>query len=82
MQWDVSNKLKEKFDFVACFDLVHDMIDPLEGMKIITSAVKDDGIFVLMDIKCEDDPADNKGAMFLFFIFHEFTFLYDNIFSK
>ena len=25
--------------------------------------VKDDGIFVLMDIKCEDDPADNEGPM-------------------
>ena len=30
MQWDVSNPLTEKFDFVACFDLIHDMIDPLE----------------------------------------------------
>ena len=63
MQWDVSNPLTEKFDFVACFDLIHDMIDPLEGMKTIRNAVKDDGIFVLMDIKCEDDPADNEGPM-------------------
>ena len=63
MQWDVSNPLTEKFDFVACFDLIHDMIDPLEGMKTIRKAVKDDGIFVLMDIKCEDDPADNEGPM-------------------
>ena len=63
IQWDVSNKLENKFDFVACFDLIHDMIDPLEGMKNIRDAVKDDGIFVLMDIKCEDDPADNKGPM-------------------
>ncbi len=63
IQWDVSNNLEEKFDFVACFDLVHDMTDPLEGMKTIRNAVKDDGIFVLMDIKCEDDPADNKGPM-------------------
>ena len=62
-QWDVSNPLTEKFDFVACFDLIHDMIDPLEGMKTIRKAVKDDGIFVLMDIKCEDDPADNEGPM-------------------
>ena len=63
IQWDVSNKLKEKFDFVACFDLIHDMTDPLEGMKTIRRAVKDDGIFVLMDIKCENDPADNEGPM-------------------
>ena len=39
------------------------MIDPLEGMKKIRKVVKDNGIFVLMDIKCEDDPADNEGPM-------------------
>ena len=63
IQGDVSNKLEEKFDIVACFDLIHDLIDPIEGMRTIRNAVKDDGIFVLMDIKCEDDPADNKGPM-------------------
>ena len=56
-------KLDKKFDFVACFDLIHDMTDPVQGLRTIREAVKDDGIFVLMDIKCEDDPADNKGPM-------------------
>ena len=63
IQWDVSKKLDQKFDFVACFDLIHDMTDPIQGLRTIREAVKDDGIFVLMDIKCEDDPADNKGPM-------------------
>ena len=50
------------------------MIDPLKGMKTIRSAGKDDGIFVLMDIKCEDNPSGNKGSMV--------PFLYDNIFTE
>jgi SAM-dependent methyltransferase len=63
IQWDVSNKLNKQFDFVACFDLIHDMTDPIEGLRTIREAVKDEGIFVLMDIKCEDDPANNTGPM-------------------
>ncbi len=46
---------------VATFDLIHDLADPMGGLKVLRRAVKDDGIFVLMDITCEDDPADNEG---------------------
>jgi len=51
------------------------MIGSIEGLRTIREVGKDDVIFVLMNIKCEDRPADNKGLMVPFY---EFTFLYDN----
>ena len=46
IQSDVSKKLDQKFDFVASFDLIHVMTYPIEGLRTIRKADKDDGIFV------------------------------------
>lgn len=63
---DISKGVPEKFDIVATFDLIHDMADPKGGLRALRQAVKDDGIYVLMDVACEDDPADNAGPMAVF----------------
>ena len=39
------------------------MADPMAGLKSLRRVVKDDGIFVLMEVVCEEDPADNVGPM-------------------
>ena len=55
-----------RFDIVATFDVIHDMADPRGGIRVVREACKDDGIFVLMDIDCTDDPADNTGPFAVF----------------
>ena len=63
---DIAKGVPGKFDVVATFDLIHDMADPKGGLRALRQAVKDDGIYVLMDIACEEDPADNEGPMGVF----------------
>ncbi|MBQ0721521.1 MAG: methyltransferase domain-containing protein [Gammaproteobacteria bacterium] len=63
---DISKGVPGKFDVVATFDLIHDMADPKGGLKALRQACKDDGIYVLMDVDCTDDPADNQGPLALF----------------
>lgn len=46
-------------DFVTTFDCIHDMTHPQEMMHSIRTAVKDDGIWLLVDIKGRDTFAEN-----------------------
>ena len=63
---DIAKGVPGKFDVVATFDLIHDMADPRGGLKALRQACKDDGIYVLMDVDCTDDPADNEGPLAVF----------------
>lgn len=63
---DISKGVPGKFDVVATFDLIHDMADPKAGLKALRQACKDDGVYVLMDVDCTDDPADNTGPLSVF----------------
>ena len=58
--WDAKSGAPGQFDIVAAFDLIHDLPHPGEGIQAIKNAMKDDGLFLLMDIKCTDDPIDNE----------------------
>ncbi|MCZ6892742.1 MAG: class I SAM-dependent methyltransferase, partial [Gammaproteobacteria bacterium] len=64
--WDFAQGAPDQFDVVATFDLIHDMADPKAGLRTLRQALKDDGIYVLMDVACEDDPADNEGPLTVF----------------
>eukprot|EP01102_Stenamoeba_stenopodia_P014591 TRINITY_DN4867_c0_g1_i1.p1 TRINITY_DN4867_c0_g1~~TRINITY_DN4867_c0_g1_i1.p1 ORF type:complete len:213 (+),score=56.15 TRINITY_DN4867_c0_g1_i1:147-785(+) len=60
----------EKFDIIFVFDVIHDAAEPVRLLKMIRSSLKDDGIFVCMDIKCSKDPKANSSfayGMSLFF---------------
>ncbi|WP_420453598.1 class I SAM-dependent methyltransferase [Ilumatobacter sp.] len=46
-------------DLVTTFDCIHDMTHPLEVMRSIRSAVRDDGTWLLVDIKGRDSFAEN-----------------------
>lgn len=63
---DLSKGVPGQFDVVATFDLIHDMADPKGGLKSLRQAVKEDGIYVLMDVDCTDDPIDNHGPLAVF----------------
>ena len=56
----------DKFDIAGAFDLIHDLPNPQEGINAIKNSLKPGGIFLLMDIKCTDDPIDNDDPMALF----------------
>jgi SAM-dependent methyltransferase len=58
--------VEEQFDVVATFDVIHDMADPYGGVCAVRKSCKPDGVYLLMDIDCTDDPADNTGPFSVF----------------
>lgn len=46
-------------DFVCTFDCIHDMTHPAQIMQAIRTALKDDGVWLLVDIKAHDTFAMN-----------------------
>jgi SAM-dependent methyltransferase len=60
---DGAKGLPEKYDLITTFDVIHDAIDPIGILKTIRQGLKDDGIYVCLDINCADDPADNEGPV-------------------
>ncbi len=46
-------------DFITTFDCIHDMTHPTEMMSIIRSALKPDGVWLLVDIKALDTFEEN-----------------------
>lgn len=46
-------------DFVTTFDCIHDMTHPAQIMQSIRAALKDDGVWLLVDIKAHDTFALN-----------------------
>ncbi len=60
----------EKFDLICTFDCIHDMTHPTEMMKTIRTSLKDDGTWLLVDIKAHDslelNVAKNPMASLLY----------------
>ncbi|HEX9259979.1 MAG TPA: class I SAM-dependent methyltransferase, partial [Acidimicrobiales bacterium] len=46
-------------DLVTTFDCIHDMTHPAEVMRAIRSALRPDGVWLLVDIKARDTFAEN-----------------------
>lgn len=51
---DISITDHEQFDLVCTFDCIHDMTHPTEMMRTIHQSLKDDGVWLLVDIKSHD----------------------------
>jgi len=56
---DLAKQPNASYDVVSTFDVIHDMADP----RSLRRVVKDDDIFVLMEVVWEEDPADNADPM-------------------
>ena len=58
------------FDFISTFDCVHDMTRPREVIKAIRTAIKDDGTYLIADIKAlptyEENVANNPMAAMMY----------------
>lgn len=50
---------KERFGFITTFDCLHDMTDPASVMHQIRAAIRDDGTWLIVDIKAQDGYEQN-----------------------
>jgi len=71
---DVCGGLPEQFDVIATFDVVHDAIDPLGLLRSIRAGLKDDGVYICLDINSSHELEQNKGPLGA--MFHGFSVLY------
>jgi SAM-dependent methyltransferase len=60
---DVAEGLPGRFDVITTFDVIHDAVDPRGLLKAIRDALEPDGIYVMLDVRSADDPADNVGPI-------------------
>ena len=60
---DVSKGLPETYDVITTFDVVHDAIDPLGLLWAIRAGLKDDGIYICLDINCSHKLEQNIGPL-------------------
>ena len=48
-----------KFDFISCFDVIHDSVDPVGLLKSIRNALKPDGAYLMVEMNVSARPEDN-----------------------
>ena len=60
---DAADGLPEQYDLISTFDVVHDAIDPVSLLRAIRRALKPDGTYVMLEMRCADDPTDNNGPI-------------------
>jgi len=53
------------FDFVTTFDCLHDMADPGGVMRAIRKAIRDDGVWLICDIRARDTFEENVTKNFM-----------------
>ena len=65
---DEDNSLPEKYyDIITTFDVVHDMVNPRAALRSIRKAIKDNGIYLMLEINAKDRLEDNTGPLGAFF---------------
>lgn len=60
---DAAHGLPEPADVISTFDVVHDAVDPGALLRGIRRSLADDGTYLMLEINCADDPADNAGPL-------------------
>jgi SAM-dependent methyltransferase len=58
---DAADGLPERYDLISTFDVVHDAIDPVGLLRAIRRALEPDGTYLMLEMRCADDPAQNVG---------------------
>jgi len=53
----------EKFDFISCFDVIHDSVDPVGLLKSIRAALKPDGAFLMVEMNVSAKPEENINTI-------------------
>lgn len=71
---DVSKGLPRKYDVISTFDVVHDSVDPASLLREVRRALKDDGVYVCLDINSSHKLEENIGPLGA--MFHGFSVTY------
>lgn len=50
---------RDRFDFIAAFDAIHDQAHPALVLEHIARALRDDGVFLMVDIRASSNLEDN-----------------------
>ena len=58
---DVANGLDERFDFIMTHDVIHDMADPLGGLRVIHDALHPDGVYLMREPMAAERLEENVG---------------------
>ncbi|MFV1963144.1 MAG: class I SAM-dependent methyltransferase [Acidimicrobiia bacterium] len=54
------------FDLITTFDVIHDLVDPMAGLKRIHEALRPDGVYLMMEPNASsylENNLDNRGAL-------------------
>jgi SAM-dependent methyltransferase len=73
-QRDVSQGLPKQYDVITTFDVVHDAVDLVGLLQTIRQGLREDGIYVCVDVNCSAKLKDNQGPLGA--MFHGFSVLY------
>ena len=60
---DGSRGLPDRYDVISTFDVVHDSLDPAGLVAGIRRSLDDRGTYLMLEMNCADDPADNTGPI-------------------
>ena len=61
-QQNVAEGLPGSYDVITTFDVVHDAVDPGGLIASIRRGLKDDGLYVVLEITCSDKLEENIGS--------------------
>lgn len=56
---DVARGIPGRYDLITCFDVVHDMPHPVEGMRAIRAALTPGGSFFVLEFNVSSDLQEN-----------------------
>jgi SAM-dependent methyltransferase len=60
---DAAQGIPGSWDVISTFDVVHDAVDPDALVAGIRRSLADDGTYLMLEINCADEHADNRGPL-------------------
>jgi SAM-dependent methyltransferase len=60
---DAAQGIPGSWDVISTFDVVHDAVDPDALVAGIRRSVADDGTYLMLEMNCADDHAENRGPL-------------------
>jgi SAM-dependent methyltransferase len=60
---DAAHGVPGRWDAISTFDVVHDAVDPDALVAGIRRSLAADGTYLMLEINCADDHADNRGPL-------------------
>lgn len=60
---DAIDGLPDDYDVITFFDVVHDSRDPVGLMRAARSALRDEGVCMLLELNCHENLEENTGPL-------------------